>query len=72
MFGLTSFYLLLAASSALVSAAPVPRAASDAAALLKTGQTAQNMNFQFQNLTATDACTSESPLLLCAHYADVI
>jgi hypothetical protein len=58
MFGLTSFYFLLA--STLVSAAPVPRATLDAATLLKNGQTAQNLNAGFQNLTATDACKSES------------
>ncbi|KAJ7731148.1 hypothetical protein DFH07DRAFT_755820, partial [Mycena maculata] len=56
MFALTPIYFLFA--STLVSAAPVPRAALDAAGLLKNGQEAQNLNAQFQNLTTSDACTS--------------
>ncbi|KAJ7716086.1 hypothetical protein B0H16DRAFT_1614626 [Mycena metata] len=56
MFSLTSFYFLLA--STLVSAAPVPRATLDKSALLQNGLIAQNLNFQFQNLTANDACNT--------------
>ncbi|KAJ7033175.1 hypothetical protein C8F04DRAFT_631875 [Mycena alexandri] len=56
MFSLTSFYFLLA--STLVSAAPVPRATLDKTTLLQNGQIAQNLNFQFQNLTANDACNT--------------
>ncbi|KAJ7098343.1 hypothetical protein C8R44DRAFT_811395 [Mycena epipterygia] len=56
MFGLTSLYFLVA--STFVYAAPVPRATLDTATLLKNGQTAQNLNAQFQNLTATEACNT--------------
>ncbi|KAJ7484482.1 hypothetical protein FB451DRAFT_1028201, partial [Mycena latifolia] len=56
MFGLTPFYILLA--STLVYAAPVPRATLDAPTLLKNGQTAQNINAQFQNMSANDSCNT--------------
>ncbi|KAJ7698696.1 hypothetical protein B0H17DRAFT_1328571 [Mycena rosella] len=57
MFGLTPIFFL---ASTLVYAAPVPRAALDAPTLLKNGQTAQNLNAQFQNISASDSCQTDS------------
>ncbi|KAJ7054410.1 hypothetical protein C8F01DRAFT_1323893 [Mycena amicta] len=47
----------LALFSTLALAVPVPRAKLDTATLLKNGRTAQNLNAQYQNTSASDACT---------------
>lgn len=56
MLGFTSLAFFL--SSALVYAAPVPRANLDSVTLLNNGHTAQSLNAQYQNLTTNAACNT--------------